>query len=225
MAEVRLKQSLLLHRQEINTFSISILVHHSIELRLCFQNVSNCAVVFDLAYFGSSLSFFTYHSMSSIPPLSMSACIENSHQHNNQNGNDLEEHAEFHCDRMVRLLSLNGAGVSCRVKEETLLSLGPLEFCVLSCDVQCPTSVKNETDFLTMMRSISFALTVQSAAPLNRGRESADSSLLPLLSASRREVHAAVHVSEESVVWDHYLELPGQVVLLRDKPFSSASLF
>eukprot|EP01036_Dinobryon_divergens_P022164 gene22164-30401_t len=195
-------------------------VHHSIELRLCFQNVSNFAVVFDLTTFGSSFAFFKHHA---ITTSSTSAC--------NQIGDDGEEHGEFHCGRMVHLLSLNGVGVTAtsrQLKEENIVSLAPLEFCVVSCDVLCPTSVKNETDFLTMMKSISFTLTIQSANQKSGEREatvSAKSPSKPALSstASVSTSSATVHCFEESVVWDHYMELPGRVVLLRDKPLSIAA--
>ena len=196
-------------------------MHHSIELRLCFQNVSNFAVVFDLASFGSSFSFFTHHAMSSIATSSTSAC-GTTHRHYNQVGDGDEEHGEFHCGRMVHLLSLNGVGVTAisrGLKEENIVSLAPLEFCVVSCDVRCPTSVKNETDFLTMMKSISFTLTIQSET--QKTTDSAKSISRQAL-ASVSTSSAMVHCFEESVVWDHYMELPGRVVLLREKPLSIA---
>lgn len=193
-------------------------MHHSIELRFCFQNVSNFAVVFDLATFGSSFSFFTHHAMPSISTSSTSACGSAHHHGNGEDG-------EFHCGRMVRLLSLNGVGATSMSRwrnEENIVSLAPLEFCVVSCDVRCPTSVKNETDFLTMMKNISFALTIQSAAQTRGDRDATDSGKSSS-SSLLRESSATVHCFEESVVWDHYMELPGRVVLLRDKPLITAT--
>lgn len=150
------------------------------------------------------------------------------HQHYNQIG---EEQGEFHCGKMVHLLSLNGVGVTATsrgLKEKNIVSLAPLEFCVVSCDVLCPTSVKNETDFLTMMKSISFTLTIQSANQKSGESEATDSAKSPSRpalpsTASVSTSSATVHCFEESVVWDHYMELPGRVVLLRDKPLSIAA--
>lgn len=102
----------------------------------------------------------------------------------------------------INEIARNGQTVS-SPKHSSMSCLNPLEFIVLSCKVQCPPWVRYETDFLSMMDRIE--LKINHAANDNtRGGDVVTATMIP-----------------ENEIWEYYIELPGGVVLLRDKPLYS----
>ena len=181
-------------------------VKHIIELRICLQNIRNCNVLFNIGDFGSSFLFHTYNADSD--DYSNNSYVRWNSSSNNEFKND-EREASFFCGR-VRLISRNGGNNSSFENDE--LSLGPLEYCVLACDVHCPATVTNETDFLAMMQSISCEFQIKPSV--------ARADMKGARTETEFSVREWIHLVDESEVWNHYMELPGGVVLLRDKPLN-----
>eukprot|EP01038_Epipyxis_sp_PR26KG_P006009 gene6009-8278_t len=77
--------------------------------------------------------------------------------------------------------------------------LGPLDYAIIALTIVCPQEVIYETDFLSMMESITICAK----------------------SSDGQDVKVSGNFYDENYISEHYLELPGGVVLLRDKPANS----
>jgi hypothetical protein len=182
-----------LHRKTANLYAN--VGWNVIELRFCLQNISNCAVYLHPDTFASSLSFVTYNGEEE----------QSSSEHFNGLNHKIGE-ALFSVleSRIIGFNGLDFVGNRC--------VLGSLQFAVLSCHVRCSSEVRTEADFLTMLKFISFRLPIPTSSRREPSLE--DSSGVKFLSVT-------IEVFDEDKIWDHYLMLPGGVVLLRDKPLTN----
>lgn len=102
----------------------------------------------------------------------------------------------------INEVARNGSAVSNSLLESySRCCLNPLEFVVLQCKVSSPAWIKYESDFLSIIGKIQLIAKYPST----------DTKI------ENHIVLEAAMISEEEV-WEYYIELPGGVVLLRDKP-------
>lgn len=200
-------------------------VWHRIELRICVQNIFNHMATIDLEEFCQSFTFCTYKSY---PESGVSS--PNVAMGYESNGFD----RKFSCVN-VKVMSTNGLEYVPFQKnkmihhssQSTVLNLGPFDFAVLSCGIICPPCVRNETDFLTMMNKITFQVSIRKGTKYDTKHPFESKSLAPYSATNGAhdaldiETSIPIELFDESTIWDHYLELPGGIVLLRDRPLSS----
>lgn len=82
-----------------------------------------------------------------------------------------------------------------------IIALHGSEFVVLRCRLHCPSDVRNEVDFLARAHSVRLSIVISNYRHHSACVETAKISLTILF-------------NDEMAVWDHFVELPGGVVLL-----------
>eukprot|EP00600_Ochromonadales_sp_CCMP1393_P001031 CAMPEP_0174984402 /NCGR_PEP_ID=MMETSP0004_2-20121128/17702_1 /TAXON_ID=420556 /ORGANISM="Ochromonas sp., Strain CCMP1393" /LENGTH=218 /DNA_ID=CAMNT_0016236807 /DNA_START=653 /DNA_END=1309 /DNA_ORIENTATION=- len=174
--------------------------HNVIRMRVCLQNVDRGLLSINLAA-DSSASSPLVNTRLPFPAISVE-CLPN------------EEDQSDDCDgdilptRNLRLECVNGLPIDNTSQTTTCdeCHLGPLEFAVLSFEVLCPLDVRTETDFIASIKQI---------------RVDAAECTPCVPHTPRRHLSVASTLIDEDKIWDYYVEIPGGVILLRDRALNS----
>lgn len=179
---------------------------HRIEIRLCVQNVGGRPIVIDLSQPENTVQLFCFDdgkdTHDGYTPMDEQA-----------RDTDALEVAS------IAVIARNGTPVDGDA-HTAHCDINPLDFVVLSCKVLCPTWVHYETDFLSMLERVKLrthSWTSDTPSTATSSSAAAASDKMSVIESSDVDIVMA----PEDEVWEYYIELPGGVVLLRDKPLYS----
>jgi hypothetical protein len=167
--------------------------HNIIEIRICLQNLYNGLSIFLADKQSIQILYMNdHHELSQLNPFDLKMLVFN--------GIKLSVPTEVSCHDFIKLKQM--------------------EYSILSFKADCPLHMEHETDFLSSIAFFSLNFININSNDHDRVQLS-----LPYCQPNRCDIipyHTTInrlcfHLADEEEIWKHYMEIPGNVILLRSE--------